>query len=145
MYIMTVKDKLSDYLKQVARNHLVFCHEQIEGLSYVNVGSVLAEGLVGQNLCSPMIAFVAEELLDEILSSPKDDFEIGPYVAIENIGILFEPSLAFNVKSAIDNASTNKVIIIHSDGIIKSDKFYFCQEEDVFFIDLSGLSYTEIK
>ena len=139
-----MKAIIADYLAQTTRNRLVFCHEQIEGLTFVNVGKVLAESLAKQDLRSPMIAYMAEEVLDEILSSTKVDDEIGSYVALDNIGVLFEPDLAFNLKSVIDSASTNKVVIIHSDGIIKSDRYYFLQEGDASFIDLHGLSYIEI-
>ena len=139
-----MKAIIADYLAQATRNRLVFCHEQIEGLTFVNVGKVLAESLAKQDLRSPMIAYMAEEVLDEILSSTKVDDEIGSYVALDNIGVLFEPDLAFNLKSVIDSASTNKVVIIHSDGIIKSDRYYFLQEGDASFIDLHGLSYIEI-
>lgn len=139
-----MKAIIADYLAQTTRNRLVFCHERIEGLTFVNVGKALAESLVKQDLRSSMIAFVAEEVLDEILSSTKVDDEIGSYVALDNIGVLFEPDLAFNLKSVIDSASTNKVVIILSDGIIKSDRYYFLQEGDASFIDLHGLSYIEI-
>ena len=139
-----MKAIIADYLAQATRNRLVFCHEQIAGLTFVNLGKALAESLVKQDLRSPMIAYMAEEVLDEILSSTKVDDEIGSYVALDNIGVLFEPDLAFNLKSVIDSASTNKVVIIHSDGIIKSDRYYFLQEGDASFIDLHGLSYIEI-
>ena len=139
-----MKAIIADYLAQATRNRLVFCHEQIEGLTFVNVGKILAENLTKQDLHSPMIAYMAEEVLSEILSSTKVDDEIGSYVALNNIGVLFEPDLAFNLKSVIDSASTNKVVIILSDGIIKSDRYYFLQEGDISFIDLHGLSYIEI-
>ena len=139
-----MKAIIADYLAQATRNRLVFCHEQIDGLTFVNVGKILAENLTKQDLHSPMIAYMAEEVLSEILSSTKVDDEIGSYVALNNIGVLFEPDLAFNLKSVIDSASTNKVVIIHSDGIIISDRYYFLQEGDASFIDLHGLSYIEI-
>lgn len=139
-----MKAIIADYLAQATRNRLVFCHEQIDGLTFVNVGKILAENLTKQDLHSPMIAYMAEEVLSEILSSTKIDDEIGSYVALNNIGVLFEPDLAFNLKSVIDSASTNKVVIILSNGIIKSDRYYFLQEGDISFIDLHGLSYIEI-
>ena len=139
-----MKAIIADYLAHATRNRLVFCHEQIDGLTFVNVGKILAENLTKQDLHSPMIAYMAEEVLSEILSSTKVDDEIGSYVALNNIGVLFEPDLAFNLKSVIDSASTNKVVIILSDGIIKSDRYYFLQEGDISFIDLHGLSYIEI-
>ena len=133
-----------EYLQQATRNRLVFCHEPIEGLTFVDLGKALATSLTGENLHSPTIAYTAEDVLAEILSSPQIDSQIGNYVALENIGILFEPELEFNLKSILDNASTNKTIVVCSDGTILSDKFYFFQPGDGVFIDLGGLSYMEI-
>ena len=92
-----------------------------------------------------MVAFAAEDALNEILSQTQKDDMIGTYVAMDNIGILFEPELGFNLKSILDSASTNKTIIICSDGMIKSDCFYFLLEGDNDWIDLKGLSYIELK
>ena len=122
----------------------MFCHEPIEGLTFVDLGKALATSLTGENLHSPTIAYTAEDVLAEILSSPQNDSQIGNYVALENIGILFEPELEFNLKSILDNASTNKTIVVCSDGTILSDKFYFFQPGDGVFVDLAGLSYMEI-
>ena len=133
-----------EYLQQATHNRLVFCHEPIEGLTFVDLGKALATSLAGENLHSPTIAYTAEDVLAEILSSPQIDSQIGNYVALENIGILFEPELEFNLKSILDNASTNKTIVVCSDGTILSDKFYFFQPGDGVFIDLVGLSYLEI-
>ena len=133
------------YLQQATRNRLVFCHEHIGDLLYVNIGRTLADLLANENLRSPMIAYAAEDALAEILSSTQEDSHIGTYVAIENIGILFEPDFGFNLKSTFDSASTNKTIIICSDGMVKDDKFFFFQEGDDEFIDLKGLSYIELK
>lgn len=139
-----MRNIISDYLAQTTRNRLIFCHEHIEGLSFINVGRTLAEGLASQNLRSPMIAYIAEEILSDILSANNIDAEIGSYVALDNIGILFEPELAFNLRTVIDNASTNKAVFILSNGFINSDRFYFQQEGDSFSIDLQGLSYIDI-
>ena len=140
----TSRQRIVAYLQQTTRNRLVFCHEFIEGLTFVNLGKELSTAIAYGNLRSPMIAYTAEDALVEILFPSQNDLQIGPYVAIENIGILFEPELEFNLKSTLDNASTNKTIIIRSDGIIHSDKFFFLQPGDGTFIDLEGLSYIEI-
>lgn len=144
LFIMAKKQDIVNYLSQATRNRLVFCHDTIEGITFVDLGKELSERLVKENPRSPQIAFAAEDALNEILSSTNNDDGIGFYVALENIGILFEPSLAFNLKSTLDNASTNKVVIIQSNGVIKSDCFYFLQEGDDSIIDLRGLSYIEI-
>ena len=140
----THKQHIVEYLKHATRNRLVFCHEPIEGLSFLNLGKVLATALAGEDLRSPMIAYAAEDTLSEVFSSSQNDFQIGCYLALYNIGVLFEPELEFNLKSTLDNASINKTIIICSDGVIQSDKYYFLQPGDDVFIDLKGLSYIEI-
>lgn len=140
----THKQHIVEYLKHATRNRLVFCHEPIEGLSFLNLGKVLATALAGEDLRSPMIAYAAEDTLSEVFSTSQNDFQIGCYLALYNIGVLFEPKLEFNLKSTLDNASINKTIIICSDGVIQSDKYYFLQPGDDVFIDLKGLSYIEI-
>ena len=137
-------EQIAQYRQQATRNRLVFCHEPVEGLIFLNLGKVLATALRSENLRSAMIAYTAEDTLAEILSTPQNDSRIGDYVALYNIGILFEPALELNLKSTLDNASTNKTIIIRSDGVIQSDKFYFLQPGDGTLIDLKGLSYIEI-
>ena len=140
----THKQHIVEYLKHATRNRLVFCHEPIEGLSFLNLGKVLATALAGEDLRSPMIAYAAAATLSEFFSSSQNDLQIGCYLALFNIGILFEPELEFNLKSTLDNASINKTIIICSDGVILSDKYFFLQPGDEVFIDLKGLSYIEI-
>ena len=141
---MADKLRIVEFLSQATRNRLVFCHEHIDGLLFTNVGKVLAESLKEENLRSQMVAYAAEDFLAEILSSTRIDSVIGKYVALENIGILFEPELGFNLKSTLDNASTNKTIIICSDAFIKKNRLYFLQEGDNYTIDLNGLSFIEI-
>ena len=137
-------NQIVDYISQASRNRLVFCHEHIEEITFTNVGEVIAKALKEENINSPMIAYAAEDILSDILSFVKIDPSIGKYVALENIGILFEPELGFNLKATIDNASTNKTIIICSEAQIKNNCLFFYQEGDKYSIDLNGLSYIEI-
>ncbi len=142
---MTEKEQILEYLAQANRNRLVFCHNQFQNMFFTDVGRTLSDFLSNENLHSSMVAYAAEDALNEILSRTQEDDIIGTYVAMYNIGILFEPELGFNLKSILDSASTNKTIIICSDGMIKSDRFYFLQEGDNDWIDLKELSYIELK
>lgn len=139
-----MKAIIADYLAQATRNRLVFCHEPIEGLLFVNVGRSMAEALSKENLKSPLVAYAAEDFLSEILSVSNYDASIDQYIALENIGILFESELGFNLRSAFENASKNKTLIICSNGFIQNDTFYFLKENDESRINLQGLSYLEI-
>lgn len=142
---MPAKQQIADYISQSTRNRLVFSHAPIDGLVYVNVGKALAEALSRENLRSSVVVYAAEDYLTEIISSENSDPIIGEYLALSNIGILFEPSLCFNLKSILDNASKNKTVIISSEGVIDTDRFFFMQKSDNEFIDLEGLSFIEIK
>ena len=62
----THKQHIVEYLKHATRNRLVFCHEPIEGLSFLNLGKVLATALASEDLRSPMIAYAAEDTLSGI-------------------------------------------------------------------------------
>ena len=141
---MGEQQHIAQYLAQAARNRLVFCHEHIEDLIFTDVGKVMANALKDKNLRSQMVAYAAEDFLADILSSPQIDSSLGKYIALENIGILFEPELGFNLKATLDNASTNKTIIICSEAQIKDNRLYFLQEGDSLSVDLTGLSYLEI-
>ena len=141
---MGEKQHIAQYLAQAARNRLVFCHEHIEDLIFTDVGKVMTNALKDENLRSQMVAYAAEDFLADILSSPQIDSSLGKYIALENIGILFEPELGFNLKATLDNASTNKTIIICSEAQIKDNRLYFLQDGDNFSVDLTGLSYLEI-
>ena len=101
-----------------------------------------------ENLSSSVVAsnFFSNNILAAITTADYWDI-VNDYKALMHtwyIGILFEPELEFNLKSILDNASTNKTIVVCSDGTILSDKFYFFQPGDGVFIDLGGLSYMEI-
>ena len=141
---MAKKEQIKEYLSQASRNRLVFCHEHIQGLIYVDVGRTMAESLAKENLKSPVIAYAAEDYLSEIISATNVDSAIGSYIALDNIGILFEPELGFNLKAVLDNASTNKTVIICSDGFIRNNIFYLLTDNDESNINLQGLSYFEI-
>ena len=143
-YKMTKKNQIADFIIQTTRNRLVFCHEKIEDLKFDNIGKSLAEYLKNEDINSNTIAYNAEDFLIETLSNTNNDSTIGQYVAIDNIGILFEPDLGFNIKSIFDNTSRDKAFIICSDAQIKNNFLYFLQEGDITYVDLNGLSYIEL-
>ena len=120
---MGEKQQIAQYLAQAARNRLVFCHKHIEGLIFTDVGKVIANALKDENLRSQMVAYAAEDFLTDILSSPQIDASIGKYVALENIGILFEPELGFNLKATLDNAGANIAGVVLNKVDLKNKLF----------------------
>ena len=107
------------------RNHLVFCREEIPGLTFVNVGNELSLALTHEDLNSSMVSYAADDFFSEVLSQKYCDDKIGPYLAFKNIGILFEQELGFNVRKTIESESRNRTLIICSLGEIKNNHYYF--------------------
>jgi hypothetical protein len=138
--------ELSDieiYNKQDARDHLVFIRKSIEGLEIVDVGRLLSEWLRHQDLSSQFLQMEVNDQLDEILSQEYERDDIGDYLVITNIGILFEPALQVNTRALLERHSDRKLIIVLSEGVVDKEgcKYYFLSPSDSYSIDLSGLSY----
>lgn len=138
--------ELSDieiYNKQDARDHLVFIRKPIEGLETVDVGRLLSEWLRHQDLSSQFLQMEVNDQLDEILSQEYERDDIGDYLVITNIGILFEPALQVNTRALLERHSDRKLIIVLSEGVVDKEgcKYYFLSPSDSYSIDLSGLSY----
>ena len=122
----------------MARNKIVFCQKNIEGISFINVGHELAKCIQDLNTSSEF-ACEAKRIFGQTLTYDI----IGSYLAITNISILFEPQLKLDLRQLIDSFSINKCLIIQKEGEIKDDKFYLMGDNH-FSIDLQGLSYIEI-
>ena len=134
-------EKISQYIAHTTRNRIVFCREEIPGLTFVNVGKELSEALANDDLKSPMISYAADDALTNLLSRRYTEDTIGSYLALNNIGILFEQELGFNVRKTIESESINRTLIICSLGDILNNKYYFYTKSDGVSIDLNGLPF----
>lgn len=122
---------------QNTRNKLVFCKNRIEGLYYVDVGKELSLLLGnGSNLPTGF-----ETMYKQVLNQSSINNLIGRYLAIENIGIIFESELKIDIKSMFDRYSKDQSFIILSDALIENNYFYYLTKEDQKEINLNGLSY----
>lgn len=140
---MSELEDIEKYNKQDARDHLVFIRKPIEGLETVDVGRLLSEWLRHQDLSSQFLQMEVNDQLDEILSQEYERDDIGDYLVITNIGILFEPALQVNTRALLERHSDRKLIIVLSEGVVDKEgcKYYFLSPSDSYSIDLSGLSY----
>lgn len=108
-YSSCLKQEVATYAKQDLRNKIVFSKQCIEGLQYLNVGLALAKMLLGKSL--PSLAI--QQLFSDAV---KADVNIGRYLAIFNIDILFEPELKLDVGYLFDSFSKNQCLIIQADS-----------------------------
>lgn len=135
---MSGKEKIKQYISQVSRNKIIFCHEPITHLHYVDVGKELSSTIKEQEEPSSY-----SSACKRIFEQTYKDEVVGPYLALSNWSILFEPDLKLDLRSIIESFSINKCLILLSNGSIK-EKRYLLMDDNRFALNLQGLSFIEI-
>ena len=120
---MTIQN-LSTYVNRQSRNNLFFISNEVEDIKYVDIGRLLS-GEIENSLEKKRLGMIAEDALRKILSRGSVANEhIGEYLAIKNIGILFEPALKLDVLSILKNWSRDHILIVKHEGEIREGVFY---------------------
>ena len=133
---------IDDYLSQNPKHKLVFTKNEPEDFVFTNLGFEMATHLDDQTLPSVVATGAFESVVAKGMQVHP---EYGKYMAIKNIGILFEPSLRLNVRMLFESISHDTLLVVCSDGIVQNDTFHFIKPTDGFGISLSGLSFLVIE
>ena len=134
---MSGKEKIKQYISQVSRNKIIFCHEPITHLHYVDVGKELSSAIKEQEEPSSYSS-ACKRIFEQTYKAEV----VGPYLALSNWSILFEPDLKLDLRSIIESFSINKCMILLSNGSIK-EKRYLLMDDNRFALNLQGLSFIE--
>jgi hypothetical protein len=135
---MSGKEKIKQFISQVSRNKIIFCHEPISNLNFVDVGKELSFVIKEQEEPSGY-----SSACKRIFEQTYNDEVIGSYLALSNWIILFEPDLKLDLRSIVESFSINKCLILLSNGSIKENS-YLLMDDDRFALNLQGLSFIEI-
>ncbi len=135
---MSDKEKIKQFISQVSRNKIIFCHKPITNLHFVDVGKELSYAIIGKE-DSPAFSNACKRIFEQ---SSHDEI-IGSYLALSNWTIFFEPDLKLDSRSLIESFSINKCLILHSNGPIKENR-YLLMDDNRFALNLQGLSFIEI-
>lgn len=137
-------DILASYINRHARNKLLFTSHEIKDINYVDIGRRLSEKLEN-SLQKRHLPMIAEDALKEILSQNSNSSEaIGKYIAIKNIGILFEPILRLDLKTILSNWSRDYILIVYHEGEIRNDIFYLAPHVSKYSVNLKEITYKAI-
>lgn len=131
----TIKDIIA-YCKLEGRNKVVFSESYIDRLQYINVGHEITSSLTKESWESDINKGVLNQQLFD--SFYYHDL-IGRYLAIENIGVLFEEKLNLNLRNKFDQSSIGQVLIVQVKGEVGNWAFSFYGSEQ-FTINISVLS-----
>ena len=99
---MSSKEKIKQFISQVSRNNIIFCHEPITHLHFVDVGIELSSAIKEQEEPSGNLS-----ACKRIFEQTYNDDVVGPYLALSNWSILFEPDLKLDLRSIIESFSIN--------------------------------------
>ncbi|OYP68079.1 hypothetical protein [Prevotella sp. P5-64] len=135
---MSGKEKIKQFISQVSRNKIIFCHEPISNLHFVDVGKELSFVIKEQEEPSGY-----SSACKRIFEQTYNDEVIGSYLALSNWIILFEPDLKLDLRSIVESFSINKCLILLSNGSIKENR-YLLMDDPRFALNLQGLSFIEI-
>ena len=134
---------LKQYIPTGTRHKLLFTSHHAEGMNFVDVGALLAR-TIESSLSNRHLPFIAEEELEKIINKNVcHSAESGNYIAIRNIGILFEPALRLDLHAKFSTWSKTYILIVDSaEGTIQKDIFYLAGDTDSSCtIKLSDISY----
>ena len=135
---MSGKEKIKQFISQVSRNKIIFCHEPISNLHFVDVGKELSFVIKEQEEPSGY-----SSACKRIFEQTYNDEVIGSYLALSNWIILSEPDLKLDLRSIVESFSINKCLILLSNGSIKENR-YLLMDDPRFALNLQGLSFIEI-
>lgn len=125
-----------------SRHRLLFISNEAEGLTYVDIGAQLSVA-INSILHGKHLAMKTDEKLEEIIDqNTKTDLNIGDYVAIRNIGILFEPDLKINLHTKFDTWSKTRLLIVFLEGALQDNVYYLSSDKDPrYSINLKDITY----
>ena len=140
-----MKNILKNYLSQRPKYKLAFDLSSTLDVESVDTGIYLSNVLTSKVSKKNLDMYAGETLRAMIRLHTHDHPEYGRYVALSNIGILFEPSLAFNLETIIEQTSKDLLMIIQAKGKIDNERFYYLSPQNHLTINLKNLTYTVIE
>ena len=89
---------------------------------------------------------IAKDALNKIFSQGScRNEEIGEYLAIKNIGILFEPALHIDVGTILKKWSRDHILVVMLEGEIQNGTFYLSDQEPKYSVSLNDITYKTIR
>ena len=134
---------LQSFVNSASRNHLILSSGCLKAFNYVNIGyeiSSYIEPIIGDRRLSMRTQDKLNSLLRDSVSQLEN---LGAYLAITNIGILFEPSLKIDLEGLFDRWSQNNLLVVDiGKGNVSSNRLFLtpnCSEQ--YSVSLQRINY----
>lgn len=135
-----INEKINLFLSSAPVNKLVIISDRnmLTDLQVFDVGHDLAIFLKVKNeIKREELEFIIQEELTRLLNQNiQEHQELGKYICICNIGILFEKELNINILQTLKRVSRNNLVILLWEGEIKLNTLFFLSKNSKHKIDL---------
>lgn len=138
---ITPKEKIREFANSLSRNKIIIHKNQLTGIDFTDIGLFVSEFLFGLKNDDNISMKVFSELDKHLNNSIKRHEFMGSYLAIKNLGILFERELKTDFLRLIDTFSQNGILFVHWEGEIGTNTLYFQSKENGIKIDIKNLSH----
>lgn len=139
-----MNNNILKFIHSTPRNKIVFLDQPITNLRFLDVGkelSIKLHALTNDN----RIAMKSIGIIDKLFSSSiEEDAIYGKYLALKNIGILFESELKTDFVQLLDKYSSSNILFVQWEGEKDSQYMYFLTKEKGRKINIENLSHITI-
>lgn len=137
--------QIEKYLRQPSRNKLILLkNKKVLDLEYIDLGNYISNCIYKNELNYKFSNRIFTHLDELVLESPTNHKTFGNYLALYNIGILFEPELKVNVSHFLEWYSQNLILFIEWEGSLDDNYLYFLTKENGFKVAIKNLSHIVI-
>lgn len=133
--------------RQTISCRLIFVNNQLDGLSFVDMGLSLSEA-IEPLIDSKYLSLETNDIVDKMMMQNISQHPVfGNYVAICNIGILFEPVLKLDISAKLRKWTKDFTLIIsNSEGVIENNTFHLAgTNKPSYSVNLSDIPYNIIS
>lgn len=137
-------DRVDNYIKSQSRNKIVFYKQEFLAIDSIDVGKKLSHKIMSI-ASDTKIGMKSLIIMDELFTSSfSNNSEYGKYLAIHNLGILFEPELKTDFVQLLDKYSSSNTLFVKWEGEIEDGILYYLTKERGQKIDIKNLSHIII-
>ena len=137
---------LKEFISCPSRNHLVISDGCMVGFDYIDVGLEVS-AFIEDKISDRRLSMRVQDCLNALLRSHicKSE-EFGEYLALTNIGILFEPLLKIDLEGFLDRWSQNMILLLDlGKGHVQDNHLFLtqgCSRE--YSVSLEGINYMKL-
>lgn len=127
-----------------SRNKIVILKNEVPDIEFIDIGKELS-GRINSILSTSKVGIKSFLILDEFLSSTfQENLSQGRFLALKNLGILFENELNIDFVQILAKYSSSIPLYVKWEGEIEDGILYFLTKEKGQKIDIKNLSHIVI-